>query len=158
MTTTANRILLRGEYVAEEALANSDILPGNLIQLRSDGKVERHSTAGGKAERYFAIENALTGPNVFENGSGQTVATKYVSGDLVFGALVVPGGSVLAVLKAGYNYTIGTKLVSDGAGKLQPASALGSANVPNDIAIVWDTAKDLSGSGAVDSLVPVRLL
>ena len=119
MTTLANRIWLRGNFVYDEYPTITTIYPGMLCDLTATAGVNQvivHGTLGGKALRLFAIENSLSGPSLFENSGGQTVSTAYVTGDLVFLINIVPGGSVNAFLKGGYNYSIGQKLVSHGDG------------------------------------------
>lgn len=56
-STLPNTILLNGEPVGYEAIANaSGIVPGMLIQRMTGGKVQAHSTAGGIASMLIARE------------------------------------------------------------------------------------------------------
>jgi len=158
MTTLGNRIHVRGDFQYDEAVANSAILPGNIIRLRTDGKVEKQGTAGEQIPFKIAIEDAESGPSLFRNSGGQTDATAYAQGDLVPHILPGKGSVVNAILKVGFNYTPGTKLCFDGAGRLFPDTAIGSANIPHGVAEVFDVALDLTVSGAVDTLHPVLVI
>lgn len=154
----ANRIHLKGTYDYDEKVAASTILPGMLIELTSTDKVQPHATAGGRAERAIAIEDALSGASVFFGATGRTVATSYVATDLVPYILVHPGGEVLGLLKTGTSYVEGDKLISAGNGKFEKFSAVTSTDVPGDEIAVVKVAIDLTVSGAVDTLSPIRII
>jgi hypothetical protein len=162
MTTLANRIWLRGGFVYDEYPTITTIYPGMLCDLTATAGVNQvivHGTKGGKAARLFAIENSLSGPSLFENaGTGQTVNTAYVSGDLVPLMFIYPGGSVNAFLLGGYSYSIGQKLVSHGDGYVFPATGMDSAAQANEIVEVWDTAFNLSPTVTDNQLCPVVVL
>lgn len=135
------KIHLAGNYRLAEINAAGTITPGMALERTSAGTVQAHSTAGGFGERMFAQEDAL---------QGRTVADNYVATDPVRIAFEVSGSRGLALLKAGTNYAIGTKLISNGDGTLKATT--GS---PLQIFATVDTAIDLSASGAVATLSPV---
>ena len=144
-----NKIFLTGQFrLIELPLGATTINPGHLIEEYANGTVgtvRPHSTAGGFAERLFAQEDALQG---LETDTNYTTA-----GQMVSIVAVVPGGRVLALLKAGTHYTCGMKLISNGDGRLEQTT--GS---PSQIIAVVDVDIDLSAGGAVDTLSPVRVL
>lgn len=156
--TQANRIYLRGHFELQENVANAALNPGHLIQLRSDGKVEKHSFAGGHAEAFFAIEDANRGLSVFNN-DGTTVTTAYAAADLVPGMIFGKGAECLGILKAGQNVAKGAKLVSNGDGTLVAATHADSATVQAPIVLAIATqALNLSATGALDTLISIRIV
>lgn len=154
------KIHLAGSVRAVEGTAAGTILPGHLIEQAATG-FQVHSTAGGFAERIFAQEDALQGgtvQGVYRNGAyvGYTVSgIDAVGPDPVQAYAELPGNLTLAFLKAGSNYTVGLKLISNGDGTLKPTTGTPS----QIIAIVpLGFALDLTASGAVATLSPVRIL
>lgn len=162
MTTAANRIHLKGDCRYEEAIAGGAITPGHLIEIFNSAgtlKVRVHSTEGGRAERAFAIENALEGLRPGATPGGITIDTAYSSGELVPYIIGVRGSVVQAFLKGGVNYAIGDKLVSNGDGTLETVADLGTSTLESDIIGVVEEALDLSASGGVpDARTAVRLV
>lgn len=111
----SNRIHLKGiASRQEEALAHAAITPGDLIALNAAGKVLRHATAGGVAERAFALEDAL---------QGRGIGTDYAADDVVTYILAVPGDEVLARIAADETIVKGDKLSSAGNGLLVKQAA-----------------------------------
>jgi len=140
--STENQIHLKGDFRREELYAAAAISPGDLVELTSAGKAQVHSTAGGVAERLVAVEDAL---------QGNTIDDDYAADDLVSINIELPGNSVQMFLKAGENVAIGAKLESAGDGTLQAVTT-------GEVVAVAEEAEDLSASGAVDTLIQVRLL
>ena len=144
-----NRIMLAGDFRRDERVANATLYPGHLVEVLSTGKVQKHSTEAGYAERAFAIEDAL---------QGNAIADAYAAADLVSINLVQPGAEVFAFLKAGEDVAIGEKLISAGDGTLiANGSETSGATVQQVVAIALE-AKDLSASGAVATKMQVRVL
>jgi hypothetical protein len=143
----ANTIQLTGGFKHVEGEATTTIAPGMLLEVDSSGRdqLAAHNTANGFAERLFAVEDALR---------GRTVDDGYVSGDLVSAHLVDPGSEVQAFLDAGENASIGDFLVAAGSGTLQ---VVGTSANEHPIAVALE-ALNLSGSGAVPTLMDVRVL
>lgn len=141
-----NKVLLIGPFRRVEMPAVGVVVPGSLIEqvagTATTGAVQPHSTAGGFGETLFAEEDAL---------QGRTIADNYALGEIVTCCSVTPGTLVNALLLAGSNYTVGTKLISDGAGRLKPTT--GS---PSKIFGIIVEAIDLSASGAVNTLGKMR--
>lgn len=140
---TINRIHNKGDYRYEEHVAHELIAPGMLLEINSDNEVLAHNTSGAIAERLFALEDALQGNDIDHN---------YVAGELVCCLLGQRGTVVNALLELGAAYAVGDMLISNGLGSLHKGT---STDV---IGVVEDEALDLSGSGAVDTRHPVRLL
>jgi len=144
-----NAIHLIGDFRREEAIASGTVKPGMWLDTTNQDKVRAHSTPGGYAERAIAVEDAL---------QGKSINDIYADGALVEFNIVAPGCEVQSILKAGENVTIGTKLVSDGAGRLIAEDSVGSGVVVKQILAIAREAKNLSASGAVDALIAVRVL
>ena len=140
--------------VQEEYVANAGITPGHLVELMSTGKVRVHATAGGNAEKTFALENEL---------EGQGINDAYAATDPVQVGIFRTGDVVLAMLvDDGTAATIGAYLESAGDGTLQvhvadtgdhsSAEAGGvTAVLPNQIVAIALEALDLSGSSGEES-------
>lgn len=145
MSELPKRILLIADddYRHEEALAGGAITPGHLIALASTGKVVVHPTAGGAAERAFALEDAL---------QGRSISTAYSADELVSFAICEPGDVVYAFLVNGENASIGSKLSSNGDGTLQVA-----AGVEIVVAISLE-ALNLSDSEHAPARLKVRIV
>jgi len=141
---TPKRIHLRGDYgVHEEARAGGAIRPGDLIDQASTGKMLKHPTAGGWAEKAFALEDALQGNGIDDN---------YATDDLVSFTICKPGDIVYAWLSGGETVTLDDFLTSNGDGALKVASS-------TDIRIAKPLeAVDASDSNDVDERIKVRIL
>lgn len=149
----ANRIVLisTAGRQEQEADANAAINPGNLLEVLSTGKVQKHATEGGLAERSFATEDAL---------QGNTIATAYAADDKVFIVFALPGDVINALIKAdpGTNIAVGDVLISDGAGRLIAETEAATATTVADRVAIAVEAIDLSATGAVDTHAAVRIL
>lgn len=133
----------------EEALAGGAITPGMLVELNSAGKVIAHNSEGAVHERMFAEEDAL---------QGRTIATAYALNELVQLWLAQPGDEVNAWLKAGENVAKGAILISAGDGTFIASGSEASATTVQQYSAVAQEAVDLSGSGAVNTRIRVRVL
>jgi len=149
---TIKRIHSKGAYRQEEAYAGeAGIKPGMLVKLHTNGKLLKHSTQGGDLgdEVLVAVEDAL---------QGKTVSDAYDDASLVTYIIPNKGSVVNMLLKATNNASIGNKLCSASGGVLELVSGL-SSNVSNGSVVgVAEEACDLSASGAVDTLTPVRIV
>ena len=140
--STENQVHLIGDFRREEALAAATITPGMLIEEDSSAEFQAHSTAGGVAQRLVAEVDAL---------QGNTLADDYSAADLVSANVELPGNEVQMFLLAGENVAIGADLESAGDGTLQ-------AYTSGTVLANAREALDLSGSGAVATLMRVMLL
>ena len=106
----AKRIHAKGPFQYEEYVSTVAMTPGNLVELNSDGYIQKHSTAWGRAELMFVQENALV---------GSSVDTNITSGEVT--PVIMPniGSKVYALLADGESVEIGDLLGSDGLGHLQ---------------------------------------
>jgi len=140
--STENQIHLIGDFRREEIVAAGDIKPGHLVEEDSSGTCVVHATSAGVAQRFIAVEDAL---------QGETISDSYESGDLVSLNVELPGNEVQMFLYAGEDVAIGVDLESNGDGTLVEYSA-------GIVIAQAREALDLSGSGAVDTLMRVILL
>lgn len=147
--STENRAHLIGDFRVEEANAADTISPGMLLDYDSSGELIPHATEGGYALRAFAEADIL---------QGNTLDDDYSDGDLVRANIELPGNEVQAFLKAGENVAIGDLLISAGDGTLIENGEEDSATTVRQIIAVAREAKDLSGSGAVATLMRVMLM
>lgn len=111
MATTYNTIKLKKYLdIIEEYEAAGPIIPGELLELTSAGKVQRHSTADGNTLAMFALEDEL---------QGKEISVAFIAGDKVQVWVAVRGEIVYARLADAQNVVIGDWLVSNGAGCLK---------------------------------------
>lgn len=143
MAQAANMIMLSSFYEKAELIAdNGNIKPGMLVQRTTTGCIPQN-TSVGFFERLLATEDALQGNDV-------TVA--YVTANPVQIAKYAPGCKAQVLAKAGTSYTVGTFLYPFGDGTFRATTG-----TPKQLAATVIEALDLSASGAVDTLVKVRL-
>lgn len=95
--------------VIEEYEAKSAITPGMVLQLNSDDTVQKHSTSGGNAVPYVALEDELQGKGINDN---------YAAADKV--QVWVPNRGDIAYLLLADEQTIaiGDYVMSNGFGKV----------------------------------------
>lgn len=146
MATTYQTIILKNYLnIFEEYAAAAAITPGDLVELTSAGKVQRHSTADGNVLQMFAIEDALQGKGIDED---------YATADVVRVWIPQRGDIVYARLADEQNVSIGDFLVSNGDGTLKKytlesweSNDAQAANKIYDRVIVGQVleAQDLSG-------------
>ena len=150
MATTYNTVKVKKYLdIIEEYEAVSEITPGDLVELTSAGKVQRHSTAGGNAARMFALEDELQGKGLTDN---------YAAGDRVQVWCAVPGEMVYARLADEQNVTLAGFLQSAGNGTLMAYAAESwesndaqQANTVYDHVIVGQVLESQDLSGLEDS-------
>lgn len=147
--STENPVHLIGEFRRDEARAAAAISPGDLIEWTSAGTVQVHSTEGGYALAIFAEVDAL---------QGNTLDDDYSAADLVAMNAEAKGSETQAFLKAGEDVAIGALLISKGDGTLIENGSESSGVTVRQVVAVAREALDLSGSGAVDTLMRVQVL
>jgi len=145
----AYRIALIQNGRLGEEIAAGVITPGHLLVLGSGDTVTVHVTEGGRAEKMWALEDAL---------QGNTVTDNYASGDPVTLLHAVPGDVVNALIKAGETITIGEQLISAGDGTLKALDNVSSGTTVAEVVAIAVEANDLSASGAVATRSAVRVL
>ena len=157
--TVNNKIHLGGPARCLELLcsAAAGVLPGNLVERTATG-CQKQSASVDFAETLFAAEDALQGkiawsPDPTSNQFSQATNCSYSQNDMVQVIAAQPGTLINALLLAGTNYTVGTKLYPDGSGRLR-----GTTGSPKKLMAVVEEAIDLSASGAVDQLGVVRIV
>lgn len=144
-------IVLKGQGVRREAVANAAITPGMLVEIMSTGKIRKHATAGGNMVQMFAVEDDLQG-----NG----ISTDYAASSIAQYNVMQRGDEVFALLKNGETAVIGSLLESDGAGQLQVHVADDSSSpvVSNQIVGVAVEAVDMSGSSGADPSGRIKVM
>lgn len=143
MPETPKRIHLLGDGRHEEAVAAATITPGMLLLLNNAGKVIPHNSAGGWAEKAFALEDPL---------QGRTIANNYATNDITAIVMTNRGDVVYAWLAAGETAVIGSFLSSDGLGALEVATS-----TQQRLAVALE-AVDLSDTSSVATRIRVRVL
>lgn len=116
--------------VINEYEAGDTIIPGQLVQVVSDGTVQPHGTAGGVAEKAFALEDELQGKGIDD---------AYAIGDRVQVWNTRPGDEVYAFLKEASSITVGEFLESAGDGSLQKYGTATAVGTLFPIAVSLDT-------------------
>lgn len=136
--------------VQEEYVLSEIVKPGYLLQLASTNLVAYHATAAGEVLiPMFAQENEFL---------GKTVGDAYAVGDKLQVWIPTRGDQVNAVLKAGQKVVIGDNVVSNGDGTLKKTTSTASDPLTAGMIVgVAVEAVDLTASGAVDTLVAVRI-
>lgn len=136
--TVKNYVKIREEYVAVAA-----ITPGNLVEVTSAGKVQKHSTAGGNVLPMIAIEDAM---------QGKLITGAYAADDQVQVWVPTRGDIANMLLANGETVVIGDFLESDGLGQVRKhvADSAGAVEAANPIVGVALEAVDMSGSDGVD--------
>jgi hypothetical protein len=143
------RIHAKGPYQYEEYTCGEAITPGMLCELNTAGNAIKHAEQGGRCEAMFAQEDALQGNAVGDDYSANNI-----------GGFILPrkGSSVNALLKVNENVAIADELVSAGDGTLQARGSSGSGVTEWQTVAIAEEAKDLTGSGAANSLMQVRVV
>lgn len=116
--------------------AHAAITPGMLIEVRSDGKVQKHGTEGGVALPMFALEDELQGKTIDDDYSAESPVQCWVS---------VRGEEVYALLSHGESVDEGDFLVSKGDGTLKEADSVGGNDAGTIVAMALEDL-DLSSS------------
>lgn len=136
-------IVVKGQGVRKERIANAAITPGHLVEVMSTGKLRKHATAAGTAQKAFAVEDDL---------QGKVISDDYAAASIVQYNVMQPGDEVYALIKDGETIVIGDYLESGGDGTLQKQSvtSAGEVEYPGSAVAVALEAVDMSGSSAAD--------
>ena len=143
-------IAIVGTPNVQEFVANAAITPGHLCELMSTGKARVHATAGGTAERLFALE---------DDNLGGEIGTAYTSANVARFGYFRPGDQVFAILYDGETAVIGSKLESQGDGTLRVVdvdSAFSDIGINSIVGVALE-AVDMSGSAGVDPSPRIRI-
>lgn len=139
----ANTIILKGEVLRKEGQASAAITPGHLVEIGGTNDFQVHSTAGGPAQRSFALENDLIGGDI---------ATAYALGDDVQVGVFDGGAVANAWIAAGQTVAKGSKLVSAGDGTL---AVMGTGEEAGVVAIATAALNNSASSFAARLAVEV---
>ena len=135
------RLKATGGPVRNEALANAALYPGHLVGLLSTGKIRKHATSGGRAEKAFAVENELVGGEI---------GTVYAQDSIVQYEIFRPGDEVYARVTG--SPAVGAFLTSQGDGTLRVA-VLDSSGI-----IIEDNVIAILLATVASSFAPVRII
>lgn len=140
--TTPTTIIASGNFQYKEAVPAAAFSPGHLLEWTSAGKLQKHATAGGKAEKLVAIENA---------NEGEGVSDAYGTSDRAIAAIPAPGSRLRMKIANGEDIAKGDYLCSNGNGELRECVADSSGTIVEDTPLfVSEEAVDMSGSSLVD--------
>ena len=113
--TTPSTILLKGDPMPLEYVADGAITPGHLVRLESDNKVTVHASAGLYTPVYIAREHETDGGDIDE---------AYAANDTCFIYHCKPGDEVYVLLPAAAAaVVIGDYLESNGDGTFRKVAA-----------------------------------
>lgn len=153
--------------IIEAYEAASTLYPGNLLEITSAGKVQKHSGAGKTAPALFALEDEL---------QGKGIADYYSAADKVQVWVATPGEVVYARLADEETVVIGDFVESNGAGQLrkvsrsteswesadaQAAKSLYDKHIVGQVLAAVDTTSlsaDESEARPVEQFVVIRIL
>ena len=137
-----NTIILKGCGIRKERTANASITPGHLVEVMSTGKLRVHATAGGHAQKEFAVENDLIGDGI---------STAYAAAAQVQYEVMERGAEVYALIANGQTIAIGDPLESAGNGELRKYTHDSAGlDTTNNIVAYALAAVDMSDSSAAD--------
>jgi hypothetical protein len=146
---TPKKNLLKGTPIQFEAGAAGPVIPGELVMLANDGRVQRHNVAADVAEAAFARE---------QEWAGGSIDAAYPANDRVPYYVCRKGDVVYAFVATGNNVAIGAKLESNGTGALRlsthgTGTAAAAAAWP--IAVALEAVNNASGN---NMRIKVRVL
>ena len=110
-SNTNKKIILAGDPIYKEGLANAAITPGHLVERMSTGKIRVHATAGGNAMKMFAVEMDMVGDDI---------DTDYAANDTVRFVVARRGDEINALLAISATaVVIGSLVESAGDGTIR---------------------------------------
>lgn len=144
-------IAIVGTPNVQEFVANAAITPGHLCEIMSTNKARVHATAGGTAERLFALE---------DDNLGGEIGTAYTSDNVARFGYFRAGDQVFAILYDGETAVIGSKLESQGDGTLRVVdvdSAFSDIGINSIVGVALE-AVDMSDSAGADPSPRIRIV
>jgi hypothetical protein len=143
-----NTVILKGkygEYYSEDVnSASNGVMPGHLMIVGSDLKVDRHLTAGGTAENRVALEEFF---------QGGTIDNSYSSGAIVRSKVFQPGEEAYMLLAASASsLTPADFVTSAGDGTVKKSTATSEWRFGKPLASVDNSGNSLTAR------VPVRFI
>jgi hypothetical protein len=138
MGFTPNRIVLISQHSRyDEAIADADCWPGQMLQQNSDGGVQAQSVAGAKGPLMIAIEDALRGGDITQKLPSGSAAPFYrlASGDMF-----------LCLLQNGQNVGAQVGLMNAGDGTLIAAPTSPLYEITAASTVITNTASETAFS------------
>jgi len=135
--------------IRREEICADEVVPGQLLEYTSAGKVDKHSEADGPAIPLFAVESPTPNTNTYP--TTDSIDIPYTANDSIYMVQGKPGDVIYAWLADGANVKKGRNFLgSNGTGHL---ADLGTGNVAigtaNPVAIAWETLNNSAGGTAV---------
>lgn len=131
------------DLVHKEALAGGTITPGMLLAWSSGALIPHGSAAGAVGVKMVAVETQT--PNADTTAQ---IDVTYPSGDTVYYVTPRSGDVLNMLLKTGNNASIGSILVSDGAGALDVATVSTTTLESAVVGVAAAALNNTSGSNA----------
>lgn len=140
----ASTVLAAGDsYEQDEAQADVDVDPGELVELTGAQTLAPHGTAAATGvEPYFARDHPET---------GRTLADTYPAGDEVKYIRPAPGARVRARIAAGNTLVAANdvELISAGDGTLRPRAGDGTEADADTVATLYEDVDTSDGTVGV---------
>jgi hypothetical protein len=141
----------RGGWRHDEATAAGTITPGMLLEVTYEGKVQAHSTEGGRCERLVAQEDALQGHGVDTNYDT-------VTNTIVSIAIMEPGSVFNLLMKSGEDGAPGAEVISAGNGTVKCVDNVTSANLIDQVIGRIDASEAAFTTLAANTLKAIRIV
>lgn len=136
--------------VIEEYVAASEIFPGMLLEMNSDGKVEPHGTADNEVIPLIALEDELQGKGIDD---------AYSSDDQVQCWIPYPGDEAYMILADDQNISTGDFLQSDGEGALKADDGGASKFMAlEDLDLSGSSGEESSGALGYNKRIKVKII
>ena len=140
-------IIVKGDGMQDEAVANAAITPGQLVEELSTAKVQKQATAAAVVAKAFAIEDYLQGNDIDDN---------YASAARVLYRVFKSGDEVYAILADGENAAIGSRLESNGSGELRVQDLTSAGAIANPEALIGFAREAVDASDSATTAVTDR--
>jgi hypothetical protein len=156
-TTIEHCIMVKsaGQYFPKvhEEPGDGTIYPGFLLEY-DGGEVQAHSTAGGPAVAWFALEHRT--PDTETYPTTAAIDIPYEDGDTVYFAHMRPGDVINAKIADGESVTQGeTYLQSNGDGTLAAVTIDAGDVETSVIAVAYETVDNSLGGAPARCLVEI---
>ncbi len=152
MSTKRTIVLKDYTNILEEYEIAEALYPGHLLEFKSDGTVQKHSTAGGNvAPVMVPIEDAL---------QGKTISDAYADGDMARVWVPRAGDEAYLILADNQDVGIGDLLESNGDGTLRKyaADSTGVYYSRNLVCVALEAVDTTGSPAATTSRISVKFV
>ena len=120
-------IILKGDGVQKEGIADAAITPGYLVEVMTTGNIRKHAGAGLNTQAAFALENEVIGEGIDD---------AYAIADNCIYSVLGNGAEVYALVANAVVVVVGSYLESAGDGTLRPlATSAATADTARESAV-----------------------